>query len=149
MKKGDITNEIAQRNPEALERVKKNLAFQIGLMVMNARIRKGMTQEELAKKIGTKQPAIARIESGSSLPSLTILDKIARLGFDSYLMSPQFAFTSSFMLKDTSTTNSGIETGTSGLTPSRIDYYVHPTTVTVNARAEKNTTKQITIPNNN
>ncbi len=92
MKIGEITKEIAKRNPEAIERVKKDLAFQIGLMVEQARLSLGMTQVELAEKINTKQPAIARLESGNNLPSLTILDKIAKLGFGSYLISPQFAF---------------------------------------------------------
>ncbi|MES2224739.1 MAG: helix-turn-helix transcriptional regulator [Patescibacteria group bacterium] len=93
MKKGDITNEIVHSDHQAIGRVQQDAAFQIGLMVMSARIKKGMTQTELAQKIGTKQPAIARIESGISLPSLSVLEKIARLGFDSYLLSPQFAFT--------------------------------------------------------
>lgn len=88
----DIIKEIAERHPEAIEEVKKDLAFHIGSMVARARMLMGMTQKELAEKIGTKQPAIARIELGNSLPSLTVLDKIAKEAFGSYLIPPRFAF---------------------------------------------------------
>lgn len=94
MKIGEITKEISKINPGVVEQVKKDLAFHIGLMVEHARISMGMTQTELAEKINTKQPAIARIENGKSLPSLTVLDKIAKEAFDSYLVPPRFAFMS-------------------------------------------------------
>ncbi|MDB5254679.1 MAG: Helix-turn-helix domain protein [Candidatus Nomurabacteria bacterium] len=92
MKIGTITEEIKKNNPQVYEQFQKDVAFHTGGMVEQARISKGMTQVELAKKIGTKQSAIARIENGSSLPSLTILQKIAEKGFDSYLLPPGFAF---------------------------------------------------------
>ena len=40
------------------------------------RIEKGLTQEQLADLLGTKQPSIARIESGKSLPSLSFLKRV-------------------------------------------------------------------------
>lgn len=43
-----------------------------------ARARKGMTQKELARKIGTKQSAIARIESGDANPTFDFLEKLTR-----------------------------------------------------------------------
>lgn len=42
-----------------------------------ARTKKGMTQKELADKMGTKQSAIARLEAGNVNPSLGFLEKIA------------------------------------------------------------------------
>lgn len=45
--------------------------------LIRARIAKGLTQKELAQKIGTKQSAIARLESGNSNPSLSFLEKVA------------------------------------------------------------------------
>ena len=45
--------------------------------VLKARVQKGITQEQLAKKIGTKQSAIARIESGNANPSIGFLQKLA------------------------------------------------------------------------
>lgn len=92
MKLGELKNKIKKNNPNIEEEVKKDLAFQIGRMVMNARLSKGMTQKELAKIIKTKQPSIARIESGSVLPNLGFLDKIAKKAFNSYLIPPMFAF---------------------------------------------------------
>jgi transcriptional regulator with XRE-family HTH domain len=77
------------------EYFKKDLAFEISQMLLEARAEKGITQEELAEKIGSKQPSIARIESGNSLPSLSLLEKIAR-AFDSYLVPPSFGFMSNY-----------------------------------------------------
>ena len=46
--------------------------------VIQARIDKKMTQEELALKVGTKQSNIARFESGRANPSFKFIQKIAR-----------------------------------------------------------------------
>ncbi len=46
--------------------------------LISARINQGMTQREVAKKVGTKQSAIARLESGNVNPSLEFLQKIAQ-----------------------------------------------------------------------
>ena len=65
-------------NPQVQKEYDKNkLYFEVAQMVIEARIKQKMSQKELAKRIGTKQPSIARIESGSSLPSLRLLKKIA------------------------------------------------------------------------
>jgi len=45
--------------------------------IINARAKKGITQEQLAKKLGTKQSAIARLESGRANPSVLFLKKLA------------------------------------------------------------------------
>lgn len=45
--------------------------------IIQKRIEKKMSQKELAKKIGTGQSAISRLESGNSNPSLRFLQKIA------------------------------------------------------------------------
>ena len=46
--------------------------------VIRARIEKGLTQEELAKKVGTKQSVISRLESGRANPSVAFLKKLAQ-----------------------------------------------------------------------
>lgn len=46
--------------------------------VLDARIRRGVTQSELAKRMGTKQSAIARLESGTYNPSVDFLCKMAK-----------------------------------------------------------------------
>ncbi len=68
-----------------------DLAFEVGHMVVEARIMQGVTQAQLAELVGTKQPAIARIENGNHLPSLGILEKIAQ-AFNTYLVPPRFGF---------------------------------------------------------
>jgi DNA-binding XRE family transcriptional regulator len=48
-----------------------------GYQVARIRIQRGLTQTQLAEMIGTRQPSIARLENGSSKPSLSFLQKIA------------------------------------------------------------------------
>ncbi len=45
--------------------------------VINARIKKRVTQKILAKKMGTKQSVISRLESGRANPSIAFLKKLA------------------------------------------------------------------------
>lgn len=60
------------------ERIKPEFAFLD--QVLAARKAAGLTQADIALRIGTTQSAIARLESGSGkhLPSLTTLHKYAR-----------------------------------------------------------------------
>lgn len=44
--------------------------------VTRLRLLRGLTQNELAKKVGTRQSSIARLESGNGEPSLTFLRKV-------------------------------------------------------------------------
>jgi DNA-binding XRE family transcriptional regulator len=48
-----------------------------GYQVARLRMLRGLTQAQLAEIVGTRQPSIARLENGSSTPSLTFLKKIA------------------------------------------------------------------------
>lgn len=54
-----------------------DLAFEVGKKIAEIRILKNITQEKLAEMIKTKQPGIARIESGVVLPNLRFLKKIS------------------------------------------------------------------------
>ncbi|RJP46099.1 MAG: transcriptional regulator [Armatimonadetes bacterium] len=45
--------------------------------VIDARVKKGVTQKELAQRIGTKQSVISRLESGRANPSVAFLKKLA------------------------------------------------------------------------
>ncbi len=58
---------------------KEQLINSIAKMILELRKATGMTQAELAKKVKTTQPAIARLESGRDkrVPSLELLMRIA------------------------------------------------------------------------
>lgn len=48
-----------------------------GYQVARLRMLRGLTQTQLAEMVGTRQPSIARLENGSSTPSLSFLSKVA------------------------------------------------------------------------
>ena len=52
--------------------------FELVRVLIRKRLEKGLSQKELARKIGTKQSAISRLESGNYNPSVVFLRKIAR-----------------------------------------------------------------------
>ena len=52
--------------------------FAVIKMIIAKRLKVGLTQAQLAKKIGTKQSAISRLEQGSYNPSLFFLAKISK-----------------------------------------------------------------------
>lgn len=54
-----------------------NFEFTILRAIIDARAKRGMTQAKLAKKIGTKQSAIARFESGRSNPTFAFVQKLS------------------------------------------------------------------------
>jgi len=45
--------------------------------LIEVRLKSGVSQADLARKIGTKQSAIARLESGRVNPTVDFLDKIS------------------------------------------------------------------------
>lgn len=53
------------------------LEFAIIEALIRARSKRGMTQEKLAKKIGTKQSAIARFETGRTNPTFAFIQKLS------------------------------------------------------------------------
>lgn len=56
-------------------------SFRIGALIQEARIEKGMTQEELAAKCGTTKSYISRIENNIKETRISTLQKIIELGF--------------------------------------------------------------------
>lgn len=51
--------------------------FSVIAFLIKMRLHKRLTQRQLAERIGTKQSAISRLESGTYNPSLSLLYKIA------------------------------------------------------------------------
>jgi ribosome-binding protein aMBF1 (putative translation factor) len=58
----------------------ESLAPQFALVrtLVQARARAGLTQAQLARRMGTKQSVVARIESGRNPPNFRTLEKYAR-----------------------------------------------------------------------
>ncbi|MDB5178965.1 MAG: putative transcriptional regulator [Patescibacteria group bacterium] len=84
--------ELLNKNAEFKQAYSKlDLSYEIGKMIIDARIARGLTQADLAQLIGTKQPSIARIESGNSLPSITFLAKVAE-ALGTQLLPPRLEF---------------------------------------------------------
>lgn len=52
--------------------------FELARQIIKKRLELGWSQSDLARKIGTKQPAIARLESGGYNPSMVFLQKTVR-----------------------------------------------------------------------
>lgn len=52
--------------------------FELTRSLIELRLKKNISQAELAKKIGTKQPVISRLENMTSKPSLSLLEKISQ-----------------------------------------------------------------------
>lgn len=54
--------------------------FKIGALLHEARIEKGLTQEELAEKVGTTKSYISKIENNVKEVRISTLKKIVELG---------------------------------------------------------------------
>ncbi len=78
MNLSELKTELLKDPKFRAEYNKYDLAFEISQSVLDLRVRHGLTQAKLARKIGTHQPAIARIENGNRLPALSFLEKIAK-----------------------------------------------------------------------
>ncbi len=52
-------------------------AIRLATEIHELRQKRGLTQRELAERLGTTQSAIARLEAGNVSPSLPTLDKVA------------------------------------------------------------------------
>lgn len=55
--------------------------FKIGFLLQEARLKKGLTQQELADKVGTSKSYISKIENNVKEARLSTLKKIVELGF--------------------------------------------------------------------
>ncbi|MBN8691855.1 MAG: helix-turn-helix transcriptional regulator [Bacteroidetes bacterium] len=60
-------------------------AFKIGALIQEARLQKGLTQEELALKCGTTKSYISKIENNIKEVRISTLQKIVELGFGGHL----------------------------------------------------------------
>ena len=75
-KKGEVAREQWEQEFEA---------FRLGVLLEQARLKLGMTQEELAEKCGTNKSYISRIENNASDIRLSTLMKIIQTGLGGHL----------------------------------------------------------------
>lgn len=68
---------------DALENGYEN--FKLGALLHEARLEKGMTQAELAEKVGTTKSYISKIENNVKEVRLSTLQKIVQLGLGGQL----------------------------------------------------------------
>ena len=59
--------------------------FKIGVLLLEARLEKGLTQEQLAAKAGTTKSYISKIENNIKEVRISTLQKIVELGFGGHL----------------------------------------------------------------
>ena len=59
--------------------------FRVGALLYEARLEKGMTQEELAEKVGTTKSYISKIENNMKEARISTLQKIIELGLGGHL----------------------------------------------------------------
>ncbi len=71
-KKELFRDKVAKKAYDDLE-----VEFSIISQIIDQRIKKGISQKDMAAKMGTQQPAIARFESGRYNPTLSFLKKVS------------------------------------------------------------------------
>jgi ribosome-binding protein aMBF1 (putative translation factor) len=59
--------------------------FKLGALIHEARLEKGLTQDELAEKCGTTKSYISKIENNIKEVRISTLQKIVELGFGGHL----------------------------------------------------------------
>ncbi|MFN8257856.1 MAG: helix-turn-helix transcriptional regulator [Bacteroidales bacterium] len=81
-----LDKKYGQRGEEKREKWEQEFeAFRLGVLLEEARLKLGMTQEELAQKCGTNKSYISRIENDASDIRLSTLMKIIQQGLGGHL----------------------------------------------------------------
>lgn len=73
---GAVIFQSKRREPQIIP--KEEIAANCAALVKNAREKKGITQEELARRIPEKESVIHRIEQGRMLPDIALAKKLER-----------------------------------------------------------------------
>lgn len=93
MKKGSIKTlaqfkyeHYGKRGTVKREKLESGYAqFRIGALIQEARLEKGLTQQELAQKCGTTKSYISRIENNIKEVRISTSQKIVEMGFEGHL----------------------------------------------------------------
>src|SRR5690606_13155071 len=71
------TSEVRDTPEYKAARRAAEIAYELGVLVREAREARGWTQAELAGRAGMKQHAISRFEAGDGVPTIQTLNRIA------------------------------------------------------------------------
>jgi DNA-binding XRE family transcriptional regulator len=81
-----LDNKYGKRGAKKREEWEQEFeAFRLGVLLEQARLKLGMTQEQLAQKCGTNKSYISRIENNASDIRLSTLMKIIQTGLGGHL----------------------------------------------------------------
>ena len=76
-----VEEQYGKRGTPKREKLEKGFeAFQLGMLIQQARLEKGLTQEQLAAKCGTNKGYISKIENDIKEVRLSTLQKIVEIG---------------------------------------------------------------------
>lgn len=75
----DVLRRDWEQDPEfRQEYAALELEAQVARVIIAARVGANLTQEQLAERMNTSRTAVARMEGGRHLPSLSTLQRVAR-----------------------------------------------------------------------
>lgn len=81
-----VDEEYGKKGTKKRDKFEKGYeAFKLGFLVQQARLKKGMTQEELAEKCGTNKGYISKIENNIKEVRISTLQKIVERGLGGHL----------------------------------------------------------------
>src|SRR5690606_27571568 len=81
-----IDEQYGKRGTKKREKFEKGYeAFKLGVLIQQARQEQGLTQEELANKVGTTKSYISKIENNIKEVRISTLQKIVELGLGGHL----------------------------------------------------------------
>ena len=75
----DFEKELFKRPGFKEAQKETRLEYEIARALIKARIEKGLTQAEVAKRMNTKQSVISRVENAKTIPSLSFLKRLAEV----------------------------------------------------------------------
>lgn len=81
-----INEEFGERGTSKREKFEKGYeAFKLGALIHEARLKKGLTQEQLAERCGTNKAYISKIENNIKDVRLSTLQRIIEVGLGGQL----------------------------------------------------------------
>ena len=81
-----VDEQYGEKGTENRDQFEKGYdAFKLGFLLQQARLEKGLTQEELARKCGTNKGYISKIENNIKEVRISTLERIVEIGLGGHL----------------------------------------------------------------